>query len=115
MAEADERKRLGDVTVGEAKRAVVYAAATVLAVDRKSTRLNSSHVEISYAVFCLKKKNAAQQDGAGAPGTGQPDFSVRPQAPAPQPRLDDKGDSAHADATGRRQVRVPDAAVPTDG
>src|SRR6267378_1058319 len=25
-------------------------------VDRKSTRLNSSHVEISYAVFCLKKK-----------------------------------------------------------
>src|SRR5215475_8936276 len=26
------------------------------AVDRKSTRLNSSHVKISYAVFCLKKK-----------------------------------------------------------
>src|SRR5438874_7394505 len=29
----------------------------VLQQDRKSTRLNSSHVEISYAVFCLKKKN----------------------------------------------------------
>src|SRR5438874_9808968 len=28
-----------------------------VAKDRKSTRLNSSHVEISYAVFCLKKKN----------------------------------------------------------
>src|SRR5690554_7038366 len=28
-----------------------------LEVDRKSTRLNSSHVRISYAVFCLKKKN----------------------------------------------------------
>src|SRR5690606_41415939 len=28
------------------------------AQDRKSTRLNSSHVKISYAVFCLKKKNA---------------------------------------------------------
>src|SRR5439155_13497092 len=27
--------------------------------DRKSTRLNSSHVAISYAVFCLKKKNVA--------------------------------------------------------
>src|SRR5690349_8470177 len=27
--------------------------------DRKSTRLNSSHVEISYAVFCLKKKNSS--------------------------------------------------------
>src|SRR5690349_24118086 len=31
-------------------------AATPAAPDRKSTRLNSSHVEISYAVFCLKKK-----------------------------------------------------------
>src|SRR5690554_7359045 len=30
------------------------------AVDRKSTRLNSSHVRISYAVFCLKKKNATR-------------------------------------------------------
>src|SRR5690625_6614635 len=29
-------------------------------VDRKSTRLNSSHVAISYAVFCLKKKQRAQ-------------------------------------------------------
>src|SRR5690606_41880281 len=28
----------------------------VLAIDRKSTRLNSSHVKSSYAVFCLKKK-----------------------------------------------------------
>src|SRR5690349_23988171 len=29
---------------------------TFYRLDRKSTRLNSSHVEISYAVFCLKKK-----------------------------------------------------------
>src|SRR3712207_8301264 len=29
-------------------------------VDRKSTRLNSSHANISYAVFCLKKKNPYQ-------------------------------------------------------
>src|SRR5438876_12409173 len=29
--------------------------------DRKSTRLNSSHPSISYAVFCLKKKNQSQQ------------------------------------------------------
>src|SRR5690606_19878575 len=42
-------------------------------VDRKSTRLNSSHVKISYAVFCLKKKNntvmarieASNQSAAG--------------------------------------------------
>src|SRR5207253_1539451 len=33
------------------------AASTTVTVDRKSTRLNSSHVAISYAVFCLKKKN----------------------------------------------------------
>src|SRR5436305_5509726 len=31
-----------------------------VAQDRKSTRLNSSHVRISYAVFCLKKKNLAK-------------------------------------------------------
>src|SRR5699024_11343247 len=30
---------------------------TPFSLDRKSTRLNSSHVSISYAVFCLKKKN----------------------------------------------------------
>src|SRR5438445_3928007 len=30
--------------------------------DRKSTRLNSSHANISYAVFCLKKKNNNQND-----------------------------------------------------
>src|SRR3712207_8018683 len=32
------------------------------AVDRKSTRLNSSHANISYAVFCLKKKNNKDAD-----------------------------------------------------
>src|SRR5690349_22090887 len=34
----------------------------LLLVDRKSTRLNSSHVEISYAVFCLKKKKKKKQN-----------------------------------------------------
>src|SRR5439155_23778492 len=34
--------------------AISFPAAT--SIDRKSTRLNSSHVAISYAVFCLKKK-----------------------------------------------------------
>src|SRR5690349_23249941 len=33
-----------------------YPSRPVSFEDRKSTRLNSSHVEISYAVFCLKKK-----------------------------------------------------------
>src|SRR5437868_9060758 len=40
--------------------------------DRKSTRLNSSHVSISYAVFCLKKKNTT--------------------LPLPQKHIDNSGD-----------------------
>src|SRR5438477_7037932 len=32
------------------------SSATTMSQDRKSTRLNSSHMSISYAVFCLKKK-----------------------------------------------------------
>src|SRR5690554_5095408 len=36
---------------------VFMGAVTGFHADRKSTRLNSSHVRISYAVFCLKKKN----------------------------------------------------------
>src|SRR5699024_12644245 len=42
------------------RRIVTGVAASSCAArggDRKSTRLNSSHVSISYAVFCLKKKN----------------------------------------------------------
>src|SRR5207249_8359771 len=38
-------------------RTMEAAAASSTASDRKSTRLNSSHVSISYAVFCLKKKS----------------------------------------------------------
>src|SRR5574340_1695784 len=35
------------------------------AKDRKSTRLNSSHQKISYAVFCLKKKKTEQEEDNG--------------------------------------------------
>src|SRR2546427_6215998 len=48
--------------------------------DRKSTRLNSSHSQISYAVFCLKKKNRkieplalGRGHGGGEWESGQPD------------------------------------------
>src|SRR3712207_8811911 len=37
--------------------------------DRKSTRLNSSHANISYAVFCLKKKNEIGRAYDSYPGT----------------------------------------------
>src|SRR5207249_12221960 len=42
--------------LGVAPHAPQHRGAPVLKRDRKSTRLNSSHVSISYAVFCLKKK-----------------------------------------------------------
>src|SRR2546430_12654759 len=40
-----------------------YLRSQVPRPDRKSTRLNSSHSQISYAVFCLKKKNNADALG----------------------------------------------------
>src|SRR5438477_5879870 len=46
---------LAQASAGIAQRA--HAAEGGGAGDRKSTRLNSSHMSISYAVFCLKKKN----------------------------------------------------------
>src|SRR2546429_4214526 len=47
-------QRVVDVSVN------VFLAQLVVQTDRKSTRLNSSHGYISYAVFCLKKKNTKQ-------------------------------------------------------
>src|SRR5207249_9348484 len=41
---------------GENRHGQMIADKTFVKIDRKSTRLNSSHVSISYAVFCLKKK-----------------------------------------------------------
>src|SRR2546428_6476234 len=41
----------------EVKGATGFKQFTIPPLDRKSTRLNSSHDQISYAVFCLKKKN----------------------------------------------------------
>src|SRR5690349_24125426 len=51
-------KRIAVATTGEMTFLATAedAGGLKIAEDRKSTRLNSSHVEISYAVFCLKKK-----------------------------------------------------------
>src|SRR5690348_17620479 len=46
----------GRFGAGQAAADTRVVPAAVLLVDRKSTRLNSSHPSISYAVFCLKKK-----------------------------------------------------------
>src|SRR6266571_3945164 len=68
--------------------------------DRKSTRLNSSHMSISYAVFCLKKK----KDGSGEP-TGR--LGARH---ATQVRAASAGAAAHRGraASGRTQQRWSD-------
>src|SRR2546430_7303191 len=42
--------------------------------DRKSTRLNSSHSQISYAVFCLKKKNTSDRARLGLIEIGRAHF-----------------------------------------
>src|SRR5699024_12015486 len=53
---------LGDRPVSEYSYILGFPSwffmSSVLGGDRKSTRLNSSHVSISYAVFCLKKKKS---------------------------------------------------------
>src|SRR5690348_17916493 len=54
-----EAARLGQITDYDKLTLEVWTNGSVLpadAIDRKSTRLNSSHPSISYAVFCLKKK-----------------------------------------------------------
>src|SRR5690606_41157073 len=54
-ASRDDGTAEGGVDVEHRREAPVHA-------DRKSTRLNSSHVKISYAVFCLKKKNKRRRE-----------------------------------------------------
>src|SRR2546427_7695733 len=53
LALAPDEERAGEALAAGA-RGVLFREPR--AVDRKSTRLNSSHSQISYAVFCLKKK-----------------------------------------------------------
>src|SRR2546430_7701674 len=61
-----------------------YAGCAAAGRDRKSTRLNSSHSQISYAVFCLKKKNEFELTTQLARAlkrhdmilSSQPDFSL---------------------------------------
>src|SRR2546430_7652482 len=50
---------------------VLERVAEHAAQDRKSTRLNSSHSQISYAVFCLKKKTRECHSSTFTPSSGQ--------------------------------------------
>src|SRR3712207_8103294 len=55
----EQRDRDGEDPIGEGldPAGIAVCSPAAQAQDRKSTRLNSSHANISYAVFCLKKKN----------------------------------------------------------
>src|SRR5258707_11035135 len=55
--------------------------------DRKSTRLNSSHANISYAVFCLKKKKSKRQAPSDSPHDHSVLMSARDGARRPPPQL----------------------------
>src|SRR5690554_5183839 len=57
---ADSLDVVFDVTDGAEQVTITYSG-ILPDLDRKSTRLNSSHVRISYAVFCLKKKTKTNQ------------------------------------------------------
>src|SRR5436305_7416040 len=59
------------------------ACLLLLAPDRKSTRLNSSHVRISYAVFCLKKKNRLKRHPHPPDRPGRVDQAAGTTAPRP--------------------------------
>src|SRR5256885_10540694 len=79
--------------------------------DRKSTRLNSSHLVISYAVFCLKKKKAIQNqrepqlrdqhthNATAVPGLLNPTSQAGLQREADQPAI-------HAERTQRAEIQA---------
>src|SRR5436853_4295003 len=48
-------------TAAKDRKLLKHDAQVGVALDRKSTRLNSSHLGISYAVFCLKKKSILKE------------------------------------------------------
>src|SRR5260221_2426599 len=58
---ATPRRRLRPRGAARPRHRTTYAAEPLLGEDRKSTRLNSSHTVISYAVFCLKKKKKNEE------------------------------------------------------
>src|SRR5437660_9073425 len=70
------------VMVTEDGEKLLRAHGRVPLTDRKSTRLNSSHVAISYAVFCLKKKSSHDDDGMDINVVGQPQATGMPGQPA---------------------------------
>src|SRR5262245_19737134 len=76
--------------------------------DRKSTRLNSSHLGISYAVFCVKKKTPGHDSvlwGQVVEELAEMRDLVSGEAPAAHERVDERAGRAVADAAGESGQR----------
>src|SRR3712207_6919548 len=67
LQQRGEPLELGAGRLGRAELRDGVARPVDVGQDRKSTRLNSSHANISYAVFCLKKKNNTFHDTLRSP------------------------------------------------
>src|SRR2546430_4553291 len=104
---ADDDK-LDDAALAQAEAYVTSGAD----LDRKSTRLNSSHSQISYAVFCLKKKKHTSSLRDRPPHRVVHDYAVRPADPRRRrctgslpTRLQERCDGCCATPPGSRSRR----------
>src|SRR5262245_64943072 len=81
--------RASAAAIASAHASGVRKFGTPARLDRKSTRLNSSHLGISYAVFCLKKKKNSREQTKLATTrihvTARPETTHREQHPTRQP------------------------------
>src|SRR5256885_9796336 len=68
----------GDVHTNTAESSFALVKRGIMGIDRKSTRLNSSHLVISYAVFCLKKKNNSSLELTRTPDRATPSVCQPP-------------------------------------
>src|SRR2546430_13277338 len=100
-----------DTATSRAPIAAVAPIARATERDRKSTRLNSSHSQISYAVFCLKKKNRRPADRpppplALPPGLLPPASPISPRAMIQRLRASVSSHSHILDTTSRSTVAL---------
>src|SRR2546429_6316502 len=95
----ENRKAMTSTTGPAARRRV----SSIRAQDRKSTRLNSSHGYISYAVFCLKKKKAHSRPQPDANATDPGLVHRRNVVPIPVPH--DIAEACGADTLSPKHIR----------
>src|SRR5690349_22236953 len=82
--------------------------------DRKSTRLNSSHVEISYAVFCLKKKKTHHHSNIRTLEHTQPPHTLHPAPSLQTPPSSSRTNRAPPLVTKSGQTAPSDICFCTD-